>query len=72
MVSSGPPRGGAGNGIQHAARGELAEVAITESGVTERPLRARRVRVHAAPHALPHGAPQGRAGGGESDPYRSS
>ncbi|MFS2292985.1 MAG: hypothetical protein FWJ90_09815 [Actinomadura sp.] len=47
-------------------------MAITESGVTERPLRARRVRVHAAPHALPHGAPQGRAGGGESDPYRSS
>ncbi|HEY8482083.1 MAG TPA: cysteine dioxygenase [Spirillospora sp.] len=29
--------------------GELAEVAITESGVTERPLRANRVRVHAAP-----------------------
>ncbi len=39
--------------------GELAEVAITESGVTERPLRANRVRVHGAPDASPHGSPLG-------------
>lgn len=38
--------------------GELAEVAITESGVTERPLRANRVHVHANPHASPHASPR--------------
>ncbi|TDB82020.1 hypothetical protein E1264_31935 [Actinomadura sp. KC216] len=31
--------------------GELAEVTIAACGVTERPLRANRVRVHGGPHA---------------------
>lgn len=37
--------------------GELAEVTIAECGVTERPLRANRVRVHAGPHTLTNPGP---------------
>ncbi|MFD0902002.1 cupin domain-containing protein [Actinomadura sediminis] len=37
--------------------GELAEVLITPDGVTERPLRANRVRVHAAPRAFTNPGP---------------
>ncbi|MEV5825129.1 cysteine dioxygenase [Spirillospora sp. NPDC052242] len=37
--------------------GELTEVLITPDGVTERPLRANRVRVHAAPRALTNPGP---------------
>ncbi|GAA2289771.1 hypothetical protein GCM10010402_55100 [Actinomadura luteofluorescens] len=37
--------------------GELAEVVITSRGVTERPLRANRVRVHGGAPALPQGGP---------------
>lgn len=37
--------------------GELAAVTMTERGVTERPLRANRVRVHAGPHALTNPGP---------------
>lgn len=37
--------------------GELAVVTIAEHGVTERPLRANRVRVHGGPHALTNPGP---------------
>ncbi|GGT92468.1 MULTISPECIES: cysteine dioxygenase [Actinomadura] len=37
--------------------GELAEVTITARGVTERPLRANRVRVHGGSHALTNPGP---------------
>ncbi|TYB48477.1 hypothetical protein [Actinomadura chibensis] len=37
--------------------GELAEVTIAECGVTERALRANRVRVHAGPHTLTNPGP---------------
>ncbi|MGH3243367.1 MAG: cysteine dioxygenase [Spirillospora sp.] len=37
--------------------GELAVVTIAECGVTERPLRANRVRVHGGPHALTNPGP---------------
>ncbi|MES9606491.1 cysteine dioxygenase [Actinomadura sp. NPDC000929] len=37
--------------------GELAEVTITARGVTERPLRANRVRVHGGPPALTNPGP---------------
>lgn len=37
--------------------GELTEVLITPDGVTERPLRANRVRVHAAPRTLTNPGP---------------
>ncbi|WUI00469.1 cysteine dioxygenase [Spirillospora sp. NBC_00431] len=37
--------------------GELAVVTIAECGVTERPLRANRVRVHGGPHALRNPGP---------------
>ncbi|MEU8121603.1 cysteine dioxygenase [Spirillospora sp. NPDC049024] len=46
--------------------GELAEVVITARGVTERPLRANRVRVHGGAHGVPGGVP-----GGE-EPYEGS
>ncbi|QFG21880.1 cysteine dioxygenase [Actinomadura sp. WMMB 499] len=37
--------------------GELAEIVITPDGVTERPLRANRVRVHAGSRALTNPGP---------------
>ncbi|MEV3921576.1 cysteine dioxygenase [Actinomadura coerulea] len=37
--------------------GELAEMTITARGVTERPLRANRVRVHGGSHALTNPGP---------------
>lgn len=53
-----PGRGGAVHGqVSTLIAGELAEVTIAECGVTERPLRANRVRVHAAPAALANPGP---------------
>ncbi|MFG1850632.1 cysteine dioxygenase [Actinomadura geliboluensis] len=44
-------------GVSTLVAGELAVVAITERGVTERPLRANRVRVHGGPQALTNPGP---------------
>ncbi|WP_084000742.1 cysteine dioxygenase [Actinomadura kijaniata] len=40
----------AGTEVSAVIAGELAEVKITDDGVTERPLRANRVRVHGGDH----------------------
>ncbi|TDC94606.1 cysteine dioxygenase [Actinomadura sp. 7K507] len=54
-----PGHGGPVRGqVSTLVAGELAEVTIAESGVTERPLRANRVRVHGgAAHALTNPGP---------------
>jgi hypothetical protein len=44
-------------GVSTLVAGELAVVTITERGVTERPLRANRVRVHGASQALTNPGP---------------
>lgn len=44
-------------GVSTIVAGELAVVTITERGVTERPLRANRVRVHGSPQALTNPGP---------------
>ncbi|MFI0370221.1 cysteine dioxygenase [Actinomadura sp. 1N219] len=53
-----PGHGGTVHGqVSTLIAGELAEVTIAECGVTERPLRANRVRVHGGPHALTNPGP---------------
>jgi len=44
-------------GVSTLVAGELAVVTITERGVTERPLRANRIRVHGGPQALTNPGP---------------
>lgn len=53
-----PGHGGTVHGqVSTLIAGELAEVTITGRGVTERVLRANRVRVHGGPHALTNPGP---------------
>lgn len=53
-----PGHGGTIHGqVSTLIAGELAEVAITPDGVTERPLRANRARVHGGPRALTNPGP---------------
>jgi hypothetical protein len=53
-----PGRGGTVHGeVSTLIAGELAEVTIAECGVTERALRANRVRVHGGPCALTNPGP---------------
>lgn len=44
-------------GVSTLVAGELAVVTLTERGVTERPLRANRIRVHGGPQALTNPGP---------------
>jgi hypothetical protein len=54
-----PGHGGTvhGGGVSTLVAGELAVVTITERGVTERPLRANRIRVHGSSQALTNPGP---------------
>lgn len=53
-----PGHGGTVHGrVSTLIAGELAVVTLTERGVTERPLRANRVRVHGGPQALTNPGP---------------
>ncbi|MFI0485491.1 cysteine dioxygenase [Actinomadura sp. 9N215] len=53
-----PGHGGTVHGqVSTLIAGELAVVTIAECGVTERPLRANRIRVHGGPHALTNPGP---------------
>ena len=59
LLTTWPPGSGATvhGQVSTLIAGELAEVVLAACGVTERPLRANRIRVHAGPHMLTNPGP---------------